>query len=70
MDTSESFLVAGGLVGFAIMLALYLLPTFIACVREHNNFVPILIVNLFLGWTVLGWIAALVWCFTAQTERQ
>jgi hypothetical protein len=42
-------------------LALYFLPTIIALVRDHQHLVPILLVNLFLGWTFLGWVVALVW---------
>ncbi len=44
---------------FAALLFLYFLPTIVA----HNkaSFVPIFLVNFFLGWTVVGWIAALMW---------
>jgi hypothetical protein len=35
--------------------------------REHQNIGMIFLTNLLLGWTVLGWIAALVWAATAVT---
>ena len=44
-----------------IGLALYFLPTIIAAVRHAKNFVVILLVNIFAGWTGVGWIVALVW---------
>ena len=47
----------------SLMIA-YMLPTFIAGARGHQNGIAIFFINLFLGWTVLGWIAALVWAAT------
>lgn len=47
------------------LAAVYLLPTFVAFGREHHNKWAILVLNLFLGWTFLGWIASLVWAVTA-----
>jgi hypothetical protein len=42
-------------------LAIHFLPTIIAAVRRVKNFGWILCVNLFLGWTLVGWIVALIW---------
>ena len=47
-----------GLGGFA-----YLLPGYIAAFRNTPRFASILGLNLFAGWTVLGWIATLIWSF-------
>lgn len=43
--------------------ALYLLPTFEAKLRDHPNIASISIVNVFLGWTVIGWIVAVAWAY-------
>tara|TARA_Y100000310_G_scaffold50306_1_gene46363 strand:+ start:33 stop:296 length:264 start_codon:yes stop_codon:yes gene_type:complete len=43
---------------------IYFIPSIIARKRKHPNRVAILVLNLFLGWTFLGWVAALVWAFT------
>jgi len=43
------------------MLALHFLPTIIAAARHAQNFIWILVVNLLLSWTVVGWIVALIW---------
>lgn len=43
---------------------LYFLPAIIAKDRRHHNYVAILILNIFLGWTFLGWVIALVWANT------
>ena len=40
---------------------LYFLPSLIAARRHHHQDGPILVINLFLGWTGLGWVVALAW---------
>lgn len=52
----------------SILLWLTFLPTFIAYRREHPNRIPILLVNLFFGWTLVGWVVALVWACIAFAE--
>ena len=42
-------------------LALYLLPTIIVCTNGHNYKMGVFLLNLLLGWTILGWIGALIW---------
>jgi hypothetical protein len=54
-------LVSGGLFYIALCLATYFLPTIIAMLRRYPAWVGILLLNLFLGWTLIGWVAALVW---------
>ena len=43
--------------------ALYLLPTFEAWKKSHPNLTSIALVNLFLGWSIVGWVVAIVWAF-------
>jgi cytochrome c biogenesis protein CcdA len=45
----------------AFGIGVYFLPTFIAVNREHPDRYAIFIINLFFGWTFLGWIACLAW---------
>ncbi|MFV7440830.1 superinfection immunity protein [Pseudomonas vlassakiae] len=42
---------------------LYMLPTIEAKLRGHTNIASIALVNLFLGWSLIGWVVALVWAF-------
>jgi hypothetical protein len=44
-----------------IGIGLYLLPWAIAKLRSHHNSGAIFALNLLLGWTLLGWVGALVW---------
>jgi len=44
---------------------MYFLPTILA--RHKADFMGVFLVNLFLGWTVIGWFVALIWA--CSTER-
>jgi Na+/H+-dicarboxylate symporter len=46
---------------FILAIVFYFLPSVIAGIRSAKNGGWIFLVNLFLGWTVLGWFAALIW---------
>lgn len=52
---------------FATAPALYLLPTFEAWKNSHPSLTSVALLNIFLGWTLLGWVAALVWAFKTTT---
>jgi hypothetical protein len=46
------------------LATLYLVPTFIGYRRQHINRVPILVSNIFFGWSFIGWVACLAWSLT------
>ena len=54
---------------FGLAFLLYFMPTFIAGTRRHKNAAAIAVLNLLLGWTFIGWVAALVWSFTEARSR-
>ena len=58
MDTFWALLLGGAAV------ALYFLPAIAASRRRHRNAGAITMLNLLTGWTVLGWIIAMVWSAT------
>ena len=45
----------------------YFIPSIIAAVRQKTNLVAIGVFNLLVGWTVIGWIVALVWALRTDT---
>lgn len=45
-----------------IVLLIYFLPSIAG--RKHPHAAGIFVLNLFLGWTVIGWIVALIWAAT------
>lgn len=69
----------GAAMGFALIfiiaglgclsLALYFLPSGIAVYLNHNNALAIFFLNLLLGWSVAGWVVALVWAFAKEPRR-
>ncbi len=60
----------GGGAGFALVFillianAIYLLPTYIADGKMHKQTNFIFLVNFLLGFTFIGWIAALIWALS------
>lgn len=56
-----------GYIVIIIALIFYFVPTIIGW--EKRNKGGILTLNLFLGWTVIGWIVALVWAMTNDFEN-
>ncbi len=53
-----------------LYIGLYLLPFIIGYVRKQPNKWAILVLNFFLGWTIIGWIIALVWAFKHDDTRE
>lgn len=52
-----------------IFLFFYFMPTLVAVCRRHHNSGAIFLLNLLLGWTMLGWLIALIWSATATQGR-
>jgi hypothetical protein len=55
---------------FIIILAIgvYLFPTLISKVKNSKNALAIFTLNFFLGWTAIGWLAALIWACTSKPK--
>jgi hypothetical protein len=59
--------------GTALLLggaALYLLPSIVAVIRRHHNAVAIIVLNILLGWSLIGWVVAMVWSATATAKPE
>lgn len=52
-----------------LALSLYFIPFIIAGLRRHQSWMAVGALNVFLGWTFLGWIAALVWSLTGVKPK-
>lgn len=55
-------------VTLVVALLIYFTPTFVAVKRDHRNVASITVVNLFLGWSLIGWVIALAWAFSANVN--
>lgn len=50
------------------VVVLYMLPTVIAMGREHPHRQEVALVNILLGWTLIGWVGVFLWASLAQVE--
>jgi len=57
MDYTILLLIPGLLIG----LSLYFLPSIIAGIKKHPNKNSILVLNIILGFTGIGWLVLCVW---------
>ena len=53
-----------------LFLAIYFLPTFVAVARKKVNEGAIFVLNLFLGWSLIGWVVALVWALSSPETSE
>lgn len=45
-------------------LVLYFTPWLVASHRNHKSNGSIFVLNLFTGWTFLGWVGSLIWAMS------
>ena len=50
-------------------LSIFMLPTIVAIVGHKKRNTAILVLNLLGGWTIIGWVVALVWAFAAERQK-
>lgn len=48
-------------VWIVVSLFIYFVPTFVAKAKNQPNFLSIFLINFFFGWSLIGWVIALVW---------
>src|SRR5580704_12338777 len=53
-----------GFILMTVSLGVYFLPTL--CGMKKRNAGAIFALNLLLGWTLIGWVVALVWALTVE----
>ncbi len=46
----------------------YFIPSIIALMRGKSNTVAIIALNLFLGWSIVGWVVSLVWSLSSEVS--
>ena len=52
------------MVALIVICFVYFMPTINAILRKHHNIKSITVVNVFLGWTFVGWVVALSWSYS------
>ncbi|MBK8546934.1 MAG: superinfection immunity protein [Saprospiraceae bacterium] len=56
----------GGFILLIILLTIYFLPSIVG--KDKENSTSIFLLNLLLGWTLVGWVVALVWATTKDNK--
>lgn len=46
------------------IMIVYFIPTIIGYSKKKKNSGAIMMLNIFLGWTFIGWVVALIWATT------
>ncbi|WP_087863461.1 superinfection immunity protein [Comamonas thiooxydans] len=61
-----------GCIGLVLLVnaLVYVTPTLIACRYKRANRVPIMLINVLLGWTILGWVLALALALKADPPAE
>lgn len=49
---------------------IYMIPTCVAASRRHRNTMAIAVLNLFFGWTLLGFVGCLVWSLINVSDKK
>jgi hypothetical protein len=62
-------MMSNGTILIIFVVFFYLIPALIAIMRGHRQKGAIIALNIFLGWTLLGWVGALVWAFTNSGQQ-
>lgn len=52
-----------------VAFLVYFVPTIIVFSRGHRNEMSIVLLNILLGWTIIGWVASLIWACTGERSE-
>lgn len=54
----------------AFAFGLYFAPAILAFALKRRQLIAIAVLNLFLGWTLIGWVVALVWACIHEQRKE
>ncbi len=55
----DALKVLGSVLAALLFVAVYFVPTIVAALGKHPLVAPVAVLNVFLGWTFVGWAVAL-----------
>jgi hypothetical protein len=61
LEADDPFVMVASAAGGAliVLLGLYFVPSIVGAVRKVPNIGSVVVLNFFLGWTIIGWVVAL-----------
>lgn len=66
----ENGMAAGLFLLGLVAVVVYFVPAAVGFARRKENRFAIFLLNLFLGWSLLGWVVALVWAVSKDRVPQ
>lgn len=57
------------LLAVLVTSCVYLVPSVMAASRRHRHIGPIIALNIFLGWTIIGWMIAFGWALMNSARK-
>jgi hypothetical protein len=61
---------AAALFGVIVLIGFYFLPTIVALTRKVTDKGSVVVINFFLGWTLVGWVVALAMACRSSTRAR
>lgn len=58
------------MLAFVFGVAMYFLPAIVAHHRQHVSSGAIFLVNLLLGWSIIGWVICFAWACSGNTRQR
>lgn len=55
--------------GILALGLVYVWPSIAALGRDHNHTIALIITNLLLGWTIVGWLVCYIWAYVDVNEE-
>jgi len=56
------------LVIVGLVVVVYFLPSLVALGRRNPDINSVFLINLWLGWTIIGWITAIGWALDRKNQ--
>ncbi|WP_455231166.1 superinfection immunity protein [Geopseudomonas aromaticivorans] len=50
------------------LICVYFIPGLVASSRDNPSAGGVWVINIFLGWTLLGWVVALAWAYASPSQ--
>lgn len=59
----------GAFITAVVMIVIYFVPLMVAVRRDMQKVAGVAVLNILLGWTLIGWVIALVWAVSGERRR-
>lgn len=57
-----------GVVALPMIGCVYFVPSIVAAARKHAQLGPVILVNVLVGWSGIGWVGTLIWAIMGRAK--